>query len=88
LTSTTELSSNRYSVFPNPSTGNFAIRVPSKSKDIEIELWASNGQILYQETFLNVYKQVKLDKQLSAGVYWLKIQDYEGSEILKLEIQP
>ena len=88
LTSTTELSSNRYSVFPNPSTGNFAIRVPSKSKDIEIQLRASNGQILYQETLLNVNKMVKLEKQLSAGIYWLKIRDNEGSEILKLEIQP
>lgn len=88
LTSTMELSSNRYSVFPNPSDGDFTIRLPSKFRDVEIELWASNGQILYQETFLNVNKRVKLDKQLSAGIYWLKIRDKEGSEILKLEIQP
>lgn len=60
--------------YPNPTNGIININIPSNQKEIAIELYNLNGQLVSKGvyTVLNGKVQLNLDKE-SAGVYFAKV---------------
>lgn len=60
--------------YPNPTNGIININIPSNQKEIAIELYNLNGQLVSKGmyTVLNAKVQLNLDKE-SAGVYFAKV---------------
>ncbi len=88
-TNTEELiTSTMILAYPNPIKRNehLSISVPSQlSKNSTLELTSSTGQLLKRRHISQALTQIPLS-QLSKGVYWLKISNYEYSTVKKIVV--
>ncbi len=60
-----------FSVYPNPSTGNFYISIPSGSQ-YSCNIFGAVGNLVHHE---NLKQSVWLNENLSAGIYFVKLTD-------------
>ena len=75
---------NDISLYPNPTEGNFEIKLDAIHEKVTVELYSINSQLIWIETF-NVYDgkiKLNLDK-LNDGVYFVKL-NLESPIMLKV----
>jgi hypothetical protein len=73
-------------VFPNPTTGFFEIQINGQIQDGDLELFDSNGRIVYEgkmNTLENSSKTIDISS-LANGVYFLRIKNEELSHTHKI----
>ena len=72
LLSTTEFSETKFSLYPNPTNGNFTINLNSiVNKDANVEICSINGQLVFKKEIKNTIEDVNFSA--SAGIYFVKI---------------
>jgi hypothetical protein len=76
-----DLRENQVRVYPNPNRGSFSVEVSfGQLRDLQISVQNALGVQLYQQNHRSVQSQVyALDLDLSAGLYFVKVQTEEGS---------
>ncbi|GAB1453310.1 hypothetical protein MASR2M47_33660 [Draconibacterium sp.] len=66
-------------VYPNPTTGNFAIKFETMQKDLSVRILSISGQIIKTMTFQNTdFVQLKLNQL--AGMYLVEMINEEGNK--------
>jgi hypothetical protein len=66
-------------VYPNPTSGNFAIQFETIQKDLSVRLMSISGQIVETRTFKNTdFVQLKLNQL--AGMYLVEMINEEGNK--------
>lgn len=76
--------STNLSVYPNPTSGSFAISFANIQEEIVVELVTISGQVLGSRTYNNT-NYISLNVKQPNGVYLLKVKDNKGnSAIIKL----
>ena len=62
------------SVFPNPSNGQFTISTPSLQTDATLEVYSTDGRLVYQQTIPSTTTETSIDLQHpAAGLYQVRI---------------
>lgn len=81
----TNLTHSNFSIYPNPATNKISITSnPDISQSVTLNIFKINGQKVLEQNFQN-QKQVHLDiSPLPKGIYLLKIQSPDKTEIKKL----
>ncbi|MES2139729.1 MAG: GEVED domain-containing protein [Bacteroidota bacterium] len=76
-----------FSLYPNPSQGEFTIATTSSSKnDIVIEVADIEGRVIYKEKINKFTSKTIQLNNAAPGIYFVKIQEAENSRIQKLII--
>lgn len=65
-----------FTVFPNPSNGEFMIDIDEVSANVSVRVYSSLGQIVYQNSFSDGPIYVKFEGE--AGFYWLELITESG----------
>ncbi len=66
-------------VYPNPTTGNFALKFETIQKNLSVRIMSVSGQILETRTFQNTdFVQLKLDQP--NGIYLVELQNQKGKK--------
>ncbi len=76
----------KLSIYPNPSNGIFTVEINNTEKtDILLVIVSLTGEIVFSDVFQNgeTFKQIDL-KNISAGIYTVKVKSKKYSETLKL----
>ena len=76
-----ELSGNSISIYPNPTSGKFTIKLDNSSKT-EMEINNIVGELIFKVNFVNQQSTIDLSNE-SKGIYFLKISDSSGIVINK-----
>ena len=73
-----------FTAYPNPTNGNFKISMPALQKEVTIEIFNINGQLISKQNYSNVYGsiQINLDNK-PKGVYVAKL-NLDKPVILKI----
>ncbi len=76
-------------VYPNPTSGSFFVEAKGAvSKDMYVEIYALNGQLLYGKSFDGYNAKVQLDiSDFARGVYNVKIRTEKGVEVHRITRQ-
>lgn len=75
---------NRITVYPNPNTGNFSVKLNSFSEDTEIELYNFIGELVLKQKPTDFIQAVNI-KDKSNGIYILKLTEL-GKTVTNLKI--
>src|SRR5690606_6419200 len=80
-----DLAENSFSVYPNPTSGNFTVRISeiSNNKITKLELLSLEGKLLYQTKLSEVQTEINPGK-LIPGFYLVKIISDNSIETKKL----
>lgn len=76
-------------VFPNPSDGNFRIRIQTASaEDLTLEIYNELGQIAWRHTepFTTTFDRQFVTSQLASGSYLLRVISGENATVRRLRI--
>jgi hypothetical protein len=60
-------------IFPNPSDGNFTIKLDRMEANTIIEIYNSQGQKVFSKELLNQESVIELNNLLESGLYFMKI---------------
>lgn len=74
---------NPFIVYPNPSNSLVNVRLFGSHSEVEIKLFNTNGQILYQGTY-NGDDLITFQPKLTSGLYFLQVQLENGIYTEKL----
>ena len=62
------------SVYPNPSNGQFTISTPSLQTDATLEVYSTDGRLVYQQTIPSATAETSIGlQQPAAGLYQVRI---------------
>lgn len=75
-----------FSVFPNPTQGNFTIVVTEPDKDYHIRIINQLGQVVYKDEFNHSYS-MELKLNVPPGIYFVQLYNKEKQYSQKLIIQ-
>ncbi len=75
---------NEFSIFPNPSNGNFRIDYDSTIGNIDVEIFSTIGQKVFEKQ--NISDNIISTNNLQKGVYLLKITNDSKSIVKKIVI--
>ncbi len=68
--------------FPNPTTGEFELFIPTNENETEIEIYNSEGALISKSTYIIKDKKVHIDLEKEAtGIYLIKINSYPSENI-------
>ena len=78
-----------FSIFPNPNTGEFTLKLKSVSDKLDVEVYDIRGRSIYNNSFENSYSlnQVINLNHIQAGMYLVKISDGERSATKKIIVK-
>ena len=78
-----------FSIYPNPSTGEFTLVAPKSKESINIEVFDTKGQLIYNGVMTAASARINsIDLSKNAkGVYFVKISNGNSSKIEKLILQ-
>ena len=63
-----------FTAYPNPTNGTFQISMPALQKEVTIEIYNMNGQLISKQNYSNVYGRVQLNlDDKPKGVYVAKL---------------
>ena len=87
--STTEQVLNKFSLYPNPSSGRVEVSLDKTlGRDVNIEVFDLNGRILKSFEVKNATNQFGFDlSDLSSGIYFVKLKTQNASAVKKLIIK-
>lgn len=73
-------------VFPNPSTGIFEVQINGQFQDLDLELYDSNGKVVYEGKMNSIQNSSQtIDvSSLAKGVYFLRIRNEEQTHTKKI----
>lgn len=77
-------SSDDYGVYPNPSNGQFEIRVPSKEIELNAKLYSAEGKLVYENVFSGRDAYSVNISELPNAVYFLKLYVDSGIKVIKV----
>jgi hypothetical protein len=73
------------SVYPNPSNGQFTISTPSLQTDAMLEVYSTDGRLVYQQTIPSTTTETSIDLQHpAAGLYQVRV--VAGEDVLNLKV--
>lgn len=72
---------SKLKIYPNPTTDKIWLDFGSQQSDILINLYSSDGKLIYSETHQFI-KKIVLDLDVAAGIYFLNIKNLEGESRL------
>ena len=72
---------NKFILFPNPTEGNFTIKLNAEIKNARAEIYNMLGEMVYSTT-LN--EQQTINNKFPSGIYFVKVTDSEKQFIEKL----
>ncbi|WP_169718941.1 S8 family peptidase [Aequorivita capsosiphonis] len=79
-----DLERKAFSIYPNPSSGNFAIDLGREYTDVTVQIYNMLGQQIYSSKYASA-KTLEQEMNTSAGVYFVKVSTAkEGSKILRI----
>ncbi len=82
-----ELGNNVFSVFPNPSNGNFNVVFNKPLNGAVINLYNTLGEVCFEEkSTTGLIREINL-KNISSGVYFMKISSDNKQSVQKIIIQ-
>ncbi|NHM00779.1 zinc-dependent metalloprotease [Flavobacterium difficile] len=70
-----------FSIYPNPSTGTFNLQFKEIISDFNVEIYDITGKMVYVNEFYqntDLVKEIKIQDEVSRGIYFLKIKTNEG----------
>ena len=68
-------------VYPNPTTGDFAIKFETMQKDLSVRIMSISGQIIEAKTFQNTdFIQFKLEQP--NGFYLVELHNEKGKKVV------
>jgi len=72
----------KVSVFPNPTTGLFTVKLPEDFIATRLQVTAASGQVLLDQPILEGQRSIDLDgKPWGKGMYLLVLRDAEGKSV-------
>ena len=89
LGTTTYLASN-FSFYPNPSNGTFNLQFKEVVSDFNVEIFDVTGKVVYTNEFYqnsDLVKEIKVQKEISKGIYFMNIKTNEGLVTKKIIIE-
>jgi hypothetical protein len=76
------------SVYPNPSNGQFTVGTPSLQIDATLEVYSTDGRLVYQQTIPSNTTQTTIDLQHpAAGLYQVRVVAGDEVESLKVVVK-
>lgn len=67
------ISESKFSVYPNPATDEFYIKLEKEIEEGSLSIYNLNGEMIYSKS-VNIIEEIKLDaKDISSGVYIIRI---------------
>lgn len=82
-----EENATAFTVFPNPSNGNFRIQMEASNKPANIRIFNTMGQMVYSAGIASGTTSIEMDTDLNAGHYILSIETGTELNRMKLVIQ-
>ena len=79
-----------FSVYPNPSKGTFNLQFKEVVSDFNIEIFDVTGKMMYVNEFYensDLIKEIKVENEISKGVYFMNIKTNEGLVTKKVIIE-
>lgn len=89
LGDTSFLASN-FSFYPNPSKGTFNIQFKEVVSDFNVEIFDVTGKVVYINAFYqnsDLVKEIKIQDEISKGIYFMNIKTNEGLITKKIIIE-
>lgn len=75
---------NLFTAYPNPTYGSFEISMPALQKDVTVEIYNINGQLISKQNYSNVYGSIQLNlDNKPKGIYVAKL-NLDKPVILKI----
>jgi hypothetical protein len=82
---------NLVSLFPNPTNGNFLITNESDIDYDYLNIFSVEGKLIFDNNKINLRAgsrmKFDLNKQIQAGIYFLKLGNSDNSQTFKIIIQ-
>jgi hypothetical protein len=76
------------SVYPNPSNGQFTVSTPSLQTDATLEVYSTDGRLVYQQTIPSTTTETSIDLQHpAAGLYQVRVVEGEVVQNLKVIVE-
>jgi hypothetical protein len=76
------------SVYPNPSNGQFIVSTPSLHTDATLEVYSTDGRLVYQQTIPSTTTETSIDlQQPAAGLYQVRIVEGDKTRSVIVEVQ-
>ncbi|MFM7176952.1 MAG: T9SS type A sorting domain-containing protein [Bacteroidota bacterium] len=76
------------SVYPNPSNGQFTLSMPSVETDATLEVYSTEGRLVYQTIIPAQTSQTSIDlKQATAGLYQVRLVAGDELRNVKVAVQ-
>jgi len=75
---------NSFKIYPNPTQSHITIDLGQSQTNSQVQITDFSGKIIYKQANIN-QKMIKVDlKQFSAGIYFVKIENSLGKNVMKL----
>jgi hypothetical protein len=74
-------------IFPNPTNGNFTVSFPEKVNNASVEIDNVSGERVFSQTIRFTLKTEVSLKNISAGVYYVKVMNGEQQSYSKIIVQ-
>ncbi|NVO04209.1 MAG: T9SS type A sorting domain-containing protein, partial [Bacteroidetes bacterium] len=87
ITGIENINETSFSIFPNPTNGNFIVQLNSNNEKAKIELFDAIGQIVFKKELINSNKIECNLNNLANGVYSIRITTSNSSSTQKIVIQ-
>jgi len=79
------LDTERISIHPNPSNGLFTISLPSFEMEATLEVYSTDGRLVYQKNIPSNTTQMLIDlQQPAAGLYQVRV--VVGEEVRSVKV--
>lgn len=79
-----------FSVYPNPNKGSFSLQFKELVSDFNVEIFDVTGKMIYINEFYqnsDLVKEIKIQDEISKGVYFMNIKTNEGVVTKKIIIE-
>ncbi|OGS80559.1 MAG: hypothetical protein A3G95_05790 [Flavobacteria bacterium RIFCSPLOWO2_12_FULL_31_7] len=89
LSNTSFLASN-FSFYPNPNNGTFNLQFKEVVSDFNVEIFDITGKVVYINEFYqnsDLVKEIKIQDEISKGIYFMNIKTNEGLITKKIIIE-
>lgn len=76
----------RVTLYPNPTTGIFEVQIDGQFQDLDVELFDSNGRVIYEgkmNSIQNSSQSIDISS-LSKGVYFVRVKNEELTSTKKI----
>ncbi|NRA10544.1 MAG: T9SS type A sorting domain-containing protein [Crocinitomicaceae bacterium] len=82
-----EINGNNISVFPNPSQGEFSIVIENGTSLIDYTITSLDGRMIKEEIGINAHEILINIGNESKGVYFLKVNQEDNTQLFKIVLQ-